>query len=460
MQTGKKAKYAYLILWIFWVMFCVRYAFTIGLAGPDGDAPVLTTALFVSVFCLCIPAVLLIFDFKKRLSDLIMTAGVVCVAGLFGLLFLKSLPDWISAVLLAMGSGILTAGFLYLFVYGLERRSQLIVMTVFLAAKPLSSFAALTFSAFLGATWNLITAGLILAGIFICGLFLRKIRYKDQIKTHISPASNQKMVWIYVLFALVVLERMNGVFKLYGGHEASSFNYNMYFIGCLIAALLSWWLFVYKRYSPVYAFIAFAAASILHFALSIAAVSGVLANTDLDMVFFGIADIVYIFLFVTAAKLSISQKGKGVFVGFVFVFGLTLLGGFGLSYLLFAQFREQNALIYSLISLVLVAASLLFAPIFFKIEQIALSASVKKSTNQEDTPISEVSDDDINGLLTTREKEVAQLLKRGYSNQQIAQTLFIATSTVKVYCRSIYEKLNIHSRAELLFLLMSPTKKS
>jgi len=447
MQTGKKAIYAYLCFWIFWIMFCVRYAFTLGLVGPSGDAPVLTTALFVSVFCLSIPAALIFFDFKKQINYLIKTAVIFSTVGLLLLSFINAIPVWISAALLALGSGILTAGFLYLFAYGLERRGQLIMITVFLAAKPVFSFAALMFSDHLRKNWYLMSAGLILSCIFICGLFLKRGDFERKISRSVS-ITNGKMILIYAMFALVVLERMNGVFKLYGGHDAAPLNYDMYFIGCMIAAALSWWLFVHKKLSPVYAFIAFAAASILHFALSIAAVSGVLANTDLDMVFFGIADIVYVFLFLTAAGFSVSQKGKGVFIGFVCVFGLALLAGFGISYLLFAQFRELNALVYSLISLALVAASLLFAPIFFKIEQ------------NENASLKEASENHINSLLTLRENEVVQLLLRGYSNQQIAQTLFIATSTVKVYCRSIYEKLNIHSRAELLVLYMSPAGKS
>jgi len=41
---------------------------------------------------------------------------------------------------------------------------------------------------------------------------------------------------------------------------------------------------------------------------------------------------------------------------------------------------------------------------------------------------------------------------KGYSNQQIAQLLHIAPSTVKVHSRNIYEKLKIKSRIELIFL--------
>jgi DNA-binding NarL/FixJ family response regulator len=51
--------------------------------------------------------------------------------------------------------------------------------------------------------------------------------------------------------------------------------------------------------------------------------------------------------------------------------------------------------------------------------------------------------------LTERELEVARLVARGYTNQMIAEALFISDSTVKVHVRHILEKLRARSRAEL-----------
>jgi ATP/maltotriose-dependent transcriptional regulator MalT len=50
--------------------------------------------------------------------------------------------------------------------------------------------------------------------------------------------------------------------------------------------------------------------------------------------------------------------------------------------------------------------------------------------------------------LTRREREVLQLLSQGLSNRQIARTLWIAESTVKVHVRHILEKLDVQSRTE------------
>jgi DNA-binding NarL/FixJ family response regulator len=50
--------------------------------------------------------------------------------------------------------------------------------------------------------------------------------------------------------------------------------------------------------------------------------------------------------------------------------------------------------------------------------------------------------------LSTRERDVYELLAQGRSNREIAKALFISESTTKVHVRHIYEKLGVHSRAE------------
>ena len=54
------------------------------------------------------------------------------------------------------------------------------------------------------------------------------------------------------------------------------------------------------------------------------------------------------------------------------------------------------------------------------------------------------------GGLSPREAEVAELAARGYSAPAIASTLFISESTVRAHMRHIYEKLDIHTKQELL----------
>ena len=50
--------------------------------------------------------------------------------------------------------------------------------------------------------------------------------------------------------------------------------------------------------------------------------------------------------------------------------------------------------------------------------------------------------------LSERELEVVRVLATGASNKEIAQTLFIAVGTVKQHLKSVYGKLDVHSRTE------------
>lgn len=56
--------------------------------------------------------------------------------------------------------------------------------------------------------------------------------------------------------------------------------------------------------------------------------------------------------------------------------------------------------------------------------------------------------------LTKREKEVALLVAEGLSNREIAEKLCIAVKTVENHLTSIYNKLEIKSRAQLMRLIL------
>ena len=51
--------------------------------------------------------------------------------------------------------------------------------------------------------------------------------------------------------------------------------------------------------------------------------------------------------------------------------------------------------------------------------------------------------------LTSREREIAMLIKYGMSNKQIANTLGISEGTVKVHLHTIYKKMNLNGRLHL-----------
>jgi DNA-binding NarL/FixJ family response regulator len=51
--------------------------------------------------------------------------------------------------------------------------------------------------------------------------------------------------------------------------------------------------------------------------------------------------------------------------------------------------------------------------------------------------------------LTTREKQILELLNKGFSYKDIANECFISNATVFTHVKNIYAKLNIHSRNEI-----------
>ncbi|HEX9956367.1 MAG TPA: response regulator transcription factor [Fibrella sp.] len=57
-------------------------------------------------------------------------------------------------------------------------------------------------------------------------------------------------------------------------------------------------------------------------------------------------------------------------------------------------------------------------------------------------------------LLTKREREVAVLVGKGMRNKQVATQLFLSETTVRHHLTSVYEKLGISGRQELLLFAM------
>jgi DNA-binding CsgD family transcriptional regulator len=178
------------------------------------------------------------------------------------------------------------------------------------------------------------------------------------------------------------------------------------------------------------------------------------------MVFYGVSEIIYVYLLVTAAQFAAERPGSWVFFGFTAVFGLALAAGFGLSALLYGRFQAFGHLYYSLVSLAIIAASILFAPVLLHTAEPQARPPAKDSIGRPPVgpsctpPAAALLPPHLAARLTERENQVVALLLRGSGSRQIAETLHIAPSTVKVHCRNIYEKLKVHNRMELAALCL------
>jgi DNA-binding CsgD family transcriptional regulator len=80
---------------------------------------------------------------------------------------------------------------------------------------------------------------------------------------------------------------------------------------------------------------------------------------------------------------------------------------------------------------------------FLQITTSIISLSIQKSTNK-----SNQEDHKILLLITPREREVLALLPKGYTNNEIAETLGISSGTVKIHIEHILSKLDLKDRTQ------------
>ncbi|WP_194435790.1 helix-turn-helix transcriptional regulator [Vibrio fluminensis] len=60
---------------------------------------------------------------------------------------------------------------------------------------------------------------------------------------------------------------------------------------------------------------------------------------------------------------------------------------------------------------------------------------------------------DFSSCLTRRENEILIYIVNGYSNQQIADSLYVTESTIKTHIYKIYRKLNVSCRRDVMSLV-------
>jgi LuxR family maltose regulon positive regulatory protein len=79
-----------------------------------------------------------------------------------------------------------------------------------------------------------------------------------------------------------------------------------------------------------------------------------------------------------------------------------------------------------------------------------LHARVYPATSRWHMTASKAERPTLHDRLSPREREVLQLLRRGYSNARISQELFVSPNTVKTHLSSLYRKLGVPNRREAM----------
>lgn len=76
-----------------------------------------------------------------------------------------------------------------------------------------------------------------------------------------------------------------------------------------------------------------------------------------------------------------------------------------------------------------------------------VSQALSKILNSKKNDLNDLQD--LKNKLTKQEEKIAQLIIKGFSNKEIAKTLFISEKTVKTHLGHIFKKLGIKSRYQL-----------
>jgi two-component system response regulator NreC len=80
----------------------------------------------------------------------------------------------------------------------------------------------------------------------------------------------------------------------------------------------------------------------------------------------------------------------------------------------------------------------------------ALGASLVSDLLNKKTSRKQTQSGALEKLLSKREREVLQLLAHGFTNQQIADKIFVSVKTVETYRSRLLEKLGLRNRADLI----------
>lgn len=310
--------------------------------------------------------------------------------------------------------------------------------------------------------WNIIDKSSINFNIFpmvilIIALSTTAFFKKSSIQTKTDEINEEKQkleprIYLTVLFNCAFVIIYYGVAKSVIMNTAANYGQEVliwYYVSGLIGCIFYFALYAYSRNAFIW---------MINFSFAFVAM-GLLCNTVVEQIpSMAVAFAVCLGIGGTIGKINIYyiigvvgkkyNSMKYIIISTIFI---GLCGG--VTGIIIANTLNNSnvfeiSIIACLISIIFIIVFMIFSPIIVLENYYSDIAddSAKSEIENEQTDVFE------NYQLSKREVEVCELLLRGKTMRQIASNLSLAYSTVNTYCTSLYRKLDINSRAELLIM--------
>ncbi len=85
---------------------------------------------------------------------------------------------------------------------------------------------------------------------------------------------------------------------------------------------------------------------------------------------------------------------------------------------------------------------------------LARMEAVLRRSRRSGKPSETLANQPCTDILTSKEKEVLQMISKGASNKQIADKMFVKEVTIKTHLNSIYKKLKVENRTQAVLVAM------
>jgi len=295
--------------------------------------------------------------------------------------------------------------------------------------------------------------------LLICAFLKRKIVSIPE-KEDLKPPSKAYILMLLV-FAVLALNDVIAPAVIKSIHEKMGIPFGPYYFGGVVLGILIIVIFQIILKTELYSLLnlsfAFAALGFVSSALSISNafygfVSFILFGISYAL---GFVNIYYLAGFMAKKFRSIVFYRAGIVLSAAFY--LTAIFATDLIERLSHDYFDDVIAFSAFISVLILVAFLFSTPFFIKYlsSQEWMDDTYRIDITHETRLSAKLKDYN----LSPRETETCEKLLEGFTLRQIGAIMGISFSTVNTYCSSIYKKLNINSRTELLVMLQEYNQK-